>query len=123
MKDDKLIGVSILCDILDYMQAPSMPTNLELFSKLGKTGKILESKLDLSGLKKGDAGYGPYAVIDPAEASKGYSLKFWWEALALGKLAGWKYYYSRISSPVSLNMLLKLGAEIVAEANVEGEDN
>lgn len=121
MKDDKLIGASICCDILDYMQTPSMPSHLELFSKLGKTGKVLESKLDLSGLKKGDAGYGPYAVIDPNEASKGYSLIFWWEALALGKLAGWKYYYSRISSPVSLKMLLKLGAEIVAEANVEGE--
>jgi len=49
-------------------------------------------------------------VIDPDYANKGYSLRFWWQALALGKVLGWKYYYSRISSPVSLKMVQKLGA-------------
>jgi len=65
-------------------------------------------------MQRGDAFYGPFAVIDPAEASQGYSLKFWWEILALGKMAGCKSYYSRISNPVSLQMLLKLNAEIVS---------
>jgi hypothetical protein len=78
----------------------------------------LEKKLDLTGLKRGDAGYGPFAVIDPEYASQGYSLKFWWESLGQAKVAGWKYYYSRISSPVSLKMVLKLGSEILAEVDV-----
>ena len=98
-----------------------MPSKLELFEKLGKAGKNLESQLDLTGFKRGDACYGPLAVIDPKEGSKGYSLKFWWECFAKGKASGWKYYYSRISSAVSLKMLLKLGGEIVAESDVEGE--
>lgn len=91
-----------------------MPTKLELFSKLGKAGKELERKMDVTGLKRGDAVYGPMAVIDPKEANQGYSLKFWWHLFAMGKISGWKYYYSRISSPISLKMLLKLGAEIVS---------
>jgi hypothetical protein len=72
-------------------------------------------------LRRGDAAYGPYAVIDPKEAGSGLSLKFWWYCFAHGKISGWRYYYSRISSPVSLKMLLKLGAEIVAETTVEGK--
>jgi hypothetical protein len=100
-----------------------MPNNLELFGKLGRAGADLQKQLNVTGLKKGEAGYGPYAVIDPAEAGKGYSLKFWWECFVFSKLAGWKYYYSRISNEVSLKMLLKLGAEIVAETSVEGELN
>lgn len=39
-----------------------------------------------------------YAVIDPDCANKGYSLKFWWESLSIGKLCGYKYYYSRMSN-------------------------
>ena len=76
--------------------------------------------MNITDFKRGDACYGPYAVIDPNEASQGYSLKFWWELFAYGKLGGYKYYYSRITSPVSMNMLLKLNAEIVAETEVEG---
>lgn len=110
IKNERVIGCGLGCDLLDYLQTPSMPTKLELFSKLGKAGKELEKQLDFTGLKRGDACYGPYAVIDPKEASQGYSLKFWWECFAYGKVSGWKYYYSRISSPVSLKMLLKLGA-------------
>lgn len=98
-------------ELLDYLQLPSMPSDLELFKKLGHAGKILEKKLDISGLKRGDAIYGLFGVIDPDEASKGHSLKFWWNNFALGKSAGWKYYYSRISSAVSLKMLKQLGAE------------
>ena len=64
----------------------------------------------------GDCVYGVYAVIDPEHANKGYSLRFWWECLSIGKVAGWKTYYSRISSPVSLKMVLKLGAQVTAEA-------
>lgn len=39
----------------------------------------------------------------------------------MGKIGGWKYYYSRISSPVSLKMLVKLGAEVLAEVDCENE--
>jgi hypothetical protein len=35
----------------------------------------------------------------------------------MGKIGGWKYYYSRISSEVSLKMLKKLGAEELASVN------
>ena len=38
----------------------------------------------------------------------------------MGKVGGWKYYYSRISSPVSLKLLLRFGAEILAETEVVG---
>lgn len=84
--------------------------------KLGVTGQQLEKQMDISDLKKGDAIYGLYAVIDPDYANKGYSLRFWWQCLSVGKVGGWKYYYSRISSPISLKMVQKLGAEVVAEA-------
>jgi hypothetical protein len=78
--------------------------------------------MDLSEFKKGDLIYGLYAVIDPDYANRGYSLRFWWQALSVGKVAGWKYYYSRISSPISLKMVQKLGAEVVGEAEfVDGE--
>lgn len=88
-----------------------MPNDLQLFKDLSTAGKKLESQLDLSDIKRGDAIYGLYGVIDPDEAGKGHSLKFWWSQFALGAVAGWKYYYSRISSKVSLQMLKKLGAE------------
>lgn len=84
-------------------------------------GSRLEAKVDFSKIKRGDCSYGLYAVIDPAEANKGYSLQFWWWALAMGKIAGWKYYVSRISSPVSHEMLKRLGAETLAEIEHEGE--
>jgi len=53
-------------------------------------------------------------VIDPKEASQGYSLRFWWQLFSYGKLSGWKFYYSRISNAVSLKMLIDLGAEVLA---------
>jgi len=49
-------------------------------------------------------------VIDPNYAKMGYSLLFWWFQRAIGMKAGWKYYYSRLSSPVSLKMLKQIGA-------------
>ena len=111
VKNQKVIGCSINYDMVDYMAAPSMPSNLELFDTLGKAGKELEKQIDLTGIKRGESVYGPYAMIDPKEASKGYSLKFWWQCFAYAKASGgWKYYYSRVSSPISLKMLLKLGA-------------
>ena len=119
MKGYKVIGVSIQYELLDYVDNPSMPSKLELFKKLGEAGKKLEDKVDFSGLKRGDAIYGLYGVIDPSEAGKGYSLQFWWNLFAIGKVAGWKYYYSRISSAVSLKMLMKLGAECLAEIELE----
>ena len=65
--------------------------------------------------------YGPFGVIDPKAGNQGYSLKFWWQLFTLSKLGGWKYYYSRISSIVSLKMLFALGAEVIAEVEVQGE--
>jgi hypothetical protein len=78
--------------------------------------------LDLTGLKRGDVVYGLYGVIDPDHSKKGYSLSFWWQCFAMGKISGWKYYYSRISSPVSLKMLKLLGAEVMAESSVKTEE-
>ena len=86
---------------------------------MGKAGKVLENKLNLTGIKRGDAIYGLFGVIDPNEANGVYSLKFWWHCFNIGKVAGWKYYYSRISSPVSLKMLKQLGAEVLGEVSVE----
>jgi hypothetical protein len=61
-------------------------------------------------MQLGESIYGLYGVIDPEHANKGYSLRFWWECFSMGIAGGWKSYYSRISSPVSLKMLQKLGA-------------
>lgn len=76
--DQKVIGVNLQYEFLDYLHTPSMPTDLALFAKLGKAGQELESKLDLKGLKRGDAVYGLFGVIDPLYANRGYSLSFWW---------------------------------------------
>jgi hypothetical protein len=54
--------------------------------------------VDISQIKRGETVVGVYAVIDPAYASKGYSIKFWWQCLAIGKSVGWKTYYSRSSN-------------------------
>jgi hypothetical protein len=35
----KVIGVSLQYEIFDYLSAPSIPTDLELFNKLGRAGK------------------------------------------------------------------------------------
>ena len=88
-----------------------MPCDFQLFRDLSEAGKKLEAQLDLKGLKRGDHIYGLYGVIDPEEGGKGHSLKFWQNLFAIGGAAGWKYYYSRISSEVSLKMLKQLGAE------------
>ncbi len=56
---------------------------------------------------------GVFGVIDPDYAAKGYSLKFWWQCVAIGKAAGWKTYYSRASNIYSRKGLERLGAEIV----------
>ena len=114
MKGKDVIGVALQYDILQYTRMPVMPSNIELFVKLEEAGKRLERSLDLTGIKRGDVIYGLYGVIDPNYAKMGYSVDFWWFAFATAR-ANWKYYYSRISSPVSLKMLQKLGAEIIAE--------
>ena len=41
--------------------------------------------------------------------------------MAVGKAAGWKFYYSRISNIYSLKLLQKLGAVVIAEASMEEE--
>ena len=98
-----------------------MPSELTLFAKLAEAGQRLEKQLQVESLNRGDAIYGLFGVIDPEYANRGYSLSFWWQCFARGKVGGWKYYYSRISSPVSLKMLQQLGAEIIAETSVKTE--
>jgi hypothetical protein len=123
MKGKKVIGVSIQYDVYDFMKMPSMPSDYYMFQVLGETGRNLDKKVDWSRHKKGDALYGLYGVIDPAESGKKHALKFWWGQSAIGKACGWKYFYSRITSPVSLALLKKLGAKVVAEVDVVGATN
>ncbi len=40
----------------------------------------------------------------------------------MGIVGGWKYFYSRISSPLSLKLLQRLGAEVLAETEVVGSN-
>lgn len=84
--------------MLDYVTAPSMPNNIEFFKKLSKVGDALEGSVDLTNVKRGEMVVGVFGVIDPDYASKGYSIKFWWMCLAIGKAAGWKTYYCRSSN-------------------------
>ena len=48
MRGSKVIGISIEYELLDYLQMPSMPTELELFKTLSIVGEKLQSKLDFS---------------------------------------------------------------------------
>ena len=110
MKGKKIVGVSIQYDLLEYLRMPHMPSNLQLFKQIWQTGKNLDKKIDYSSFKPGDVSYGVYGVIDPSEAGNKHAMRFWWYQFAIGKVGGWKYYYSRISSPVSLKLLLRFGA-------------
>ena len=74
IKDNKVIGVAVQYDLLDYMEMPSMPSEVDLFRKLADAGKKLQDKCDFSQLKRGDALYGPYGVLDPSVTGKGLSL-------------------------------------------------
>jgi hypothetical protein len=38
---DKMIGVGLHLDMLDYASIPSMPNNLQFFKKLSKVGEAL----------------------------------------------------------------------------------
>ena len=49
-------------------------------------------------------------------------MKFWWYQYAMGKVGGWKYYYSRVSSPVSLKLLQRLGGQVLADVDVVGSE-
>lgn len=91
-----------------------MPSEVALFKKLGEAGEKLQQQCDFSSLKKGEALYGPYGVLDPLETGRGLSLQFWWYLIIEAKTTGWKYYYSRLSSEASLKMLCRLGAEVLA---------
>lgn len=121
MKGNQVIGVAVQYDLLDYLKMPSMPSEVKLFERLGTAGEVLQNKCDFSQLKRGDALYGPYGVLDPNVAGKGLSLEFWWYLIIEAKSTGWKYYYSRLSSEASLKMLCRLGAEVLAEVEFEGD--
>ncbi len=45
-KNGKVIGLCLQYELIDYLTLPSMPSDLELFAKLGKAGKELEKKID-----------------------------------------------------------------------------
>jgi len=115
LKDNKVIGVSVQYELLDYLKMPGMPSDHYLFKCLAETGKNLDAKISYKDINRGEAIYGLYGVMDPSEAGKNHSFKFWWNQFAVGKAAGWRYYYSRLSSPISLRLLQRLGAEILAD--------
>ncbi len=50
---DKIIGVTVHLDMLDYVSIPSMPNNLQFFKKLYKVGEALEGSVDVSKAKRG----------------------------------------------------------------------
>lgn len=100
-----MIGITVHLDILDYTAGPVMPNNISLFKTLSKVGEALEGSVDTSKLQRGDVVIGVFGVIDPYYASKGYSIAFWWQCMAIGKAAGWKTYYTRSSNIYSKKAL------------------
>ena len=64
------------------------------------------SEIDYSSFKPGDVSYGVYGVIDPSEAGNKHAMRFWWYQFAIGKVGGWKYYYSRIDKNLKLINIL-----------------
>ena len=118
MRGRDVIGVAAQYELIEYLKMPGMPSDLELFTKLEEAGRRLEKSINLEEIKRGDAIYGLYGVIDPNYAKHGFSLDFWWHGFATAGEHSFKDYYSRVSSPVSLKMIMKLGAEILAETDV-----
>ncbi len=117
VKGKNVIGLSIQYEMEDALKMPKMPTKVEMFDKLAQSGKDLEHTIKRGA--RGENIYGFYGVIDPDYAGLGLSLKFWWNLFSIGKIAGWNYYYSRISSEISLKMLKKLGAEELGHTTVK----
>lgn len=60
-----MIGVTVQLDALDYVSAPVMPNNIELFKTLSKVGEALEGSVDISKVKRGEVVMGIFGVIDP----------------------------------------------------------
>ncbi len=48
-----MIGIAIHMDMLDYVDVPPMPNNIEFFSKLTKVGEALEGSVDVKNAKRG----------------------------------------------------------------------
>ena len=65
LKEKEVIGCSVNLDLFDYLTMPRMPTNLDLFKKIGITGKNLDDKLDYSEFKPGEICFGLYGGINP----------------------------------------------------------
>ena len=120
LREGKVIGCSLNVDLLQYLSMPQMPSQLDLFRKIGEAGRHLEGQLNLSSFKAGEVCYGMMGCVDPKEAGKQAATLFWLHQVTLGKLAGWKYFFSRISSPVSLRLLQKMGGEVIAETEIAG---
>ena len=56
--------------------------------------------------------YGTFAITDPQYTNKGLFKKLQWQVFAEMKYSGYKIFCCRVSSPISLKILIKFGAEI-----------
>jgi hypothetical protein len=107
--DGKMIGATANYDLTDYFNIGGK-SDSKLFNLLGKYGAKVEKPLQEAHYKKNEAIYGAFAAIAPEHSFKGYSLWFWIEGFKLMQKVGFTSYYSRMSSPISLFLLKKLGA-------------
>jgi hypothetical protein len=120
VKDGRVIGASITLDYVDYIAMPKIRHSNPLMTLLGKYADMLDAQIPAreGPIVRGQIAYGLYGVIDPEFANNGYSLKFWTSQFEMGKLFGWKAYYSRLASERSYSMLRSIGAEKVAQVSV-----
>lgn len=120
--DGKLIGATGNFPLEQYLIMPGKPTKSKLFDLLGRYGAEVESIIPSLHDRPGEAVYGAFAAIAPEHSFKGYSLWFWIEGFKLMQQVGYKNYYSRMSSPVSLFLLKKIGAVPINEIEFTEEE-
>jgi hypothetical protein len=119
--DGKLVGATGNYVLDNYLIMPSKPTKSKLFDLLGYYGSLVERVIPKQHDRRGEAVYGAFAAVAPEHSFKGYSLWFWLEGFKLMQQAGYKTYYSRMSSPVSLFLLKKIGAVEIGEVEMTEE--
>lgn len=124
--DGKLIGATGNYPLEEYLSMPAKPTKSKLFDLLSRYGGELEQVISQMHDRRGSTVYGAFAAIAAEHNSKGYSLWFWLEGFKLMQIAGYTNYYSRMSNPVSLFLLQKIGAKVInsielAEEEVKGQ--
>lgn len=109
--DGVMVGATGNYPLEYYLSMSGKPTKSKLFDYLAKYGQKVEEVFPSFHHRNGDAVYGAFAAMAPEHSFKGYSLWFWIEGFKLMQTVGYKTYYSRMSSPVSLLLLKKIGAE------------